>query len=124
MARLALVILVGSAVNSAIILVDLINSLRAQGYRREDAVVYGCARRFKAVLMSVSIQIISVLPVALGKAKIMGIPYSSLGICIVSGMLFSTAVVLVILPMTYEALDEIEERCKAFFGLRSPSGPS
>ncbi len=118
MARLSLVILVGSGVNGAIILIDLINTLRAQGYRREDAVVLGCARRFKAVLMSMSIQVIGVLPVALGKAKIMGIPYSSLGIVIISGMLFSTLVTLVILPMVYEVVDDFEQKVKINIGLR------
>lgn len=114
MARLSLIILVGIGVNGAIILIDLINHLRSQGIRRSDAVVLGCARRLRAVLMTTAIQIISVLPVALGKAKIMGIPYSSLGVSIISGMLLSTAVTLVILPMVYEWLDEIETRIKRF----------
>ncbi len=115
MARLSLVILVGIGVNGAIILIDLILHLKAQGYKREEAVVIGCARRLKAVLMSASIQIISVLPVALGQSKLMGIPYASLGVSIISGMLFSTLITLVILPMAFEFLDELEERIKDFF---------
>ena len=121
MARLSLIILVGIGVNSAIILIDLITSLREEGIRREDAVVMGCARRLKAVLMTTSIQIISVLPVALGKSKIMGIPYSSLGVSIISGMLLSTAVTLVVLPMIYEWLDDVENRIGHFLGLKQKS---
>lgn len=112
MARLSLVILVGIAVNNAIILIDIILELKAQGLRRHEAVVQGCARRFKAVLMTTSIQVIGVLPVAMGKAKIMGIPYASLGVCIISGMLFSTVLTLVILPMVYEFLDDCELKLK------------
>jgi HAE1 family hydrophobic/amphiphilic exporter-1 len=115
MARLSLIILVGTSVNGAIILIDLINKLREQGLRRDDAIVIGCARRVKAVIMTMSIQIIGVLPVALGKAKIMGIPYSSLGISIISGTLMSTLVTLIVLPMIYEFLDESEKRIKAVF---------
>src|SRR4029077_14520713 len=44
MARLSLIILVGIGVNSAIILIDMIGSLRSEGIRREDAVAIGCAR--------------------------------------------------------------------------------
>ncbi len=114
MARLSLVILVGIGVNGAIILIDLILHLKAQGYTREEAVVIGCARRLKAVVMSAAIQIISVLPVALGQSKLMGIPYASLGVSIISGMLFSTLITLVILPMAFEFLDELEDRIKDF----------
>ena len=121
MARLSLIILVGIGVNSAIILIDLIENLRAQGLRREDAVVQGCARRLRAVLMTTTIQIISVLPVALGKAKIMGIPYSSLGVAIISGMLLSTIGTLVLLPMTYEWLDDVEQSLKRLLHLSPPA---
>jgi len=112
MARLSLVILVGIGVNGAIILIDLILHLKKLGYKREEAVVIGCARRLKAVLMSASIQMISVLPVALGQSKLMGIPYASLGVSIISGMLFSTLITLIILPMAYEFLDELESKIK------------
>ena len=114
MARLSLVILVGIAVNNAIILIDIILELKAQGLRRSEAIIEGCSRRLKAVLMTTSIQVIGVLPVALGKSKIMGIPYASLGVCIISGMLFSTILTLVILPMIYEFLDDCEIKFKAF----------
>jgi HAE1 family hydrophobic/amphiphilic exporter-1 len=115
MARLALVILVGSGVNAAIILIDMINSLREQGMSRREAVVFGCAQRFKAVLMSTSIQVVGVLPIAMGKAKIMGIPYASLGIAIMSGMLFSTLATLVVLPMLYELMDDLQIKVYQLF---------
>lgn len=124
MARLSLVILVGIGVNGAIILIDLIEKLRSQGMRREDAVVVGCAQRFKAVVMTAAIQIISVLPVALGKSKIMGIPYSSLGVSIISGMLLSTVVTLIVLPMIYEWLDTIEGRLKGLLGINAGGKPN
>lgn len=117
MARLSLIILVGIGVNGAIILIDLIRRLRSEGLRREDAIAIGCARRLKAVLMTSSIQIISVFPVAMGQAKIMGIPYSSLGISIISGMLFSTLITLIVLPIIYAWLDRVEQNLKNFLGI-------
>ena len=60
--------------------------------------------------MTTTIQVISVLPVALGKSKLMGIPYSSLGIVIISGMILSTLITLVVLPLIYEIFDDLEEK--------------
>ncbi len=117
MARLSLIILVGIGVNNAIILIDLILSLKKQGIKRQDAVVLGCAQRLKAVMMTTAIQVISVFPVALGKSKIMGIPYASLGVSIIAGMLFSTAITLMVLPMIYEFLDDWEQKLKVKLGL-------
>jgi HAE1 family hydrophobic/amphiphilic exporter-1 len=102
MARLSLVILVGIGVNNAIILVDLIQELRRDGFSIRDAIIEGCSRRLQAVLMTTSIQVVGVLPVAFGNSKLMGIPYSSLGISIISGMLLSTLMTLAVLPLLYE----------------------
>ena len=110
MGRLGLVMLVGIGVNNAIILIDMILNLRSQGFRRQEAILLGCAKRLKAIAMTTTIQVISVLPVALGKSKLMGIPYSSLGIVIISGMILSTLITLVVLPLIYEIFDDLEEK--------------
>ncbi len=108
MARLALVILVGTCVNNAIIIIDLIRNLQVEGLSRQEAIVQGCSKRFKAVMLSTMIQVVSVLPVAFGQSKIMGIPYSTLGIVIIFGIVFSTFVTLVVLPLVYQVLDRLE----------------
>ncbi len=109
MARLSLVILVGIGVNNAIILLDLIQNLRKQGFSRKDAVVLGCTQRFRAILMTTSIQILGVLPVALGNSKIMGIPYASLGIAVISGMTLSTIMTFAIIPWMYDIVSRLED---------------
>lgn len=112
MARLGLVILVGVGVNNAIMLIDMITGLRNEGLPRKEAILLGCAKRMRAVLMTTAIQVISVLPVALGKSKLMGIPYSSLGVVIISGMIFSTIITIVVLPVLYELCDNIDMKLK------------
>ena len=112
MARLSLVVLVGIGVNNAIILIDLIQELRSQGLSKRDAVIQGCSRRLQAVLMTTSIQVLGVIPVAVGNSKIMGIPYASLGVCIISGMLLGTLITFAVLPWLYETLAGLEERWK------------
>lgn len=124
MARLSLIILVGSAVNGSIILIDLIQELRRKGYRREEALIQSCVRRFGAVIMSAAIQVLGILPVAMGKAKLMGIPYASLGVSMISGITFSTIMTLILLPLIYELMDRVENRLKTTFGLNRVSKPS
>lgn len=113
MARLSLVLLVGSSVNSAILLIDVIRELRAGGLGRLEAIAQGCSRRLKAVLMTTLIQILSVLPVVFGNAKLMGLPYKTLGLVMVSGLFFSTILTLILLPLAYLGLDILEEKFKA-----------
>ncbi|MDA8793123.1 efflux RND transporter permease subunit [Bacteriovoracaceae bacterium] len=117
MARLGLIILIGIVVNNAIILIDVITKLKREGYKRKEAIILGCSSRFKTVVMTAVTTILGIAPVAFGNAKIMGIPYSSLGVCIISGMLFSTIITLVLLPVIYEIFDNAENKIKEVLGL-------
>lgn len=110
MARLSLVLLVGGGVNSAILLIEIIRELRGQGLNRLEAIAVGCSRRLRAVLMTTLIQILSVLPVVFGNAKMMGLPYKTLGLVMVSGLFFSTILTLILLPMAYLGFDLLEEK--------------
>jgi len=107
MSRFSLVLLVGVGVNNAILLVDVIESLRKRGFPLKEAIAQGCAQRLTAVLLSTGMTILGVLPVALGNSKIMGIPYSSLGIAMISGMIFSTIITLLLIPAVYSLLQSL-----------------
>ena len=112
MARLSLIILVGIGVNNAIILVDQMLRLKKQGLPNEISIPNACIGRFRAVIMSSATTILGILPVALGNSKLMGIPFSSLGVCIISGMLLSTIVTFLLLPISYEVLSNLEDQIK------------
>jgi HAE1 family hydrophobic/amphiphilic exporter-1 len=114
MARLGLLILVGTAVSNAIILIDMIGRLRSEGIAKKDAIILGTSKRVDAVFMSTTASVLGLMPVALGSSKIMGIPYSTLGICIISGLIFSTALTLVIIPIFYQFFTSIEEKVFSF----------
>lgn len=109
MARLGLLILVGSAVSNAVILIDIILNLKERGYTHDDSIVVGCSLRTSAVLMSTLASILGILPVAIGSQKIMGIPYSTLGICTISGLLFSALLTLIIVPIFYDFSCKLED---------------
>ena len=108
MARLGLIILVGIVVNNAIILIDVILKLRGGGRPKYEAIALGCSQRLKAVFMTTATTVCGLLPVALGGAKIMGIPYASLGVVIISGLTLSTLITLILLPIVYLGLDGLQ----------------
>jgi HAE1 family hydrophobic/amphiphilic exporter-1 len=110
MARLGLIILTGIAVNNSIVLVDVFNEWRARGFKRSEAIIKGCSQRFISILMSTACNVAGVLPVALGQGKIMGIPYASMGIVIMTGLIGSTIVTLIMLPAIYEFLEDFGQR--------------
>jgi HAE1 family hydrophobic/amphiphilic exporter-1 len=109
MGRLSLVLLVGAAVNNAIILVDQFRSLQSKGMSRSEAIIQGSASRLRAVLITATIQILSVLPIAMGQSTVMGIPYASLGVSMIAGMLGSTVVTLIVLPALYDWADSFSD---------------
>lgn len=108
MARLSLVLLVGTAVNNAIILFDMIGQLRAEGLSRKMAIANGCASRIRSLAMTASIQVISLVPILFGNAKLLGVPYKSLAYVMVFGTLASTLLTLIILPIGYLLADSTD----------------
>jgi len=67
---------VGIVVNNAIVLVDLINRLRKEGLSRQEAILEAGQRRFRPILMTALTTICGLMPMALGNAALIGIPYA------------------------------------------------
>jgi HAE1 family hydrophobic/amphiphilic exporter-1 len=106
MAAIGLILLAGVVVNNGIVLVDLINRLRRQGMPRSEAILEAGRLRFRPILMTALTTIMGMLPMALGKANFVGIPYSGLGRTFVGGLLSSTTLTLIVVPLFYILLDD------------------
>jgi HAE1 family hydrophobic/amphiphilic exporter-1 len=109
MAAIGLILLAGVVVNNGIVLVDLINRLRARGLARNEAILEAGRLRFRPILMTALTTIMGMLPMAFGKANFVGFPYAGLGQTFVGGLLSSTALTLVIVPLFYTMLDDVAE---------------
>ncbi len=109
MAQMGFMILVGVAVNNGIVIIDHINRLRMNGLNRRDAVLQGGIDRFRPVIMTTLTTVIGILPMALGTQDTTYIPYSGMGRVVVFGLLTSTIVTLVLLPVIYCIIDDISE---------------
>jgi len=107
MAGIGLVILVGVVVNNGIVLIDLVAELRRGGLTRTEALVAAGRERFRPVVMTALTTIVGLIPMAFGSTAIVGIPYAPLGRSLMGGMLFSTVLTLVVVPVAYTVLDDL-----------------
>ena len=112
MSRIGFVILVGVVVNNAIVLVDLINRLRKEGWSRYDAILEAGKQRFRPILMTAFTTIGGLLPMAIGNTSMIGIPYAPMGRTIIGGLLSSTLLSLIAVPWAYTLFDDMREYFK------------
>jgi multidrug efflux pump len=102
---IGLVMLIGLVTKNSILLVDCANRLREDGRPLRDAVVQAGALRLRPILMTAISTLFGVLPVALGLgAGAEG--RRPLGVAVAGGLIVSTLLTLVVIPVVYTLLDE------------------
>jgi HAE1 family hydrophobic/amphiphilic exporter-1 len=105
-AMLALIALGGTVVNNAIVLVDYINRLRRDyGMELIPAILEGAANRLRPILMTAMTTIFGVLPMALASGNGSEV-YAPLGQAIFGGLISSTIITLVLIPVLYAILEK------------------
>ncbi len=107
MAGIGLVVLIGVVVNHAIVYIDLINQYRAGGMTREQAIIVAGVNRLRPILMTALTTICGLIPMAVGNASLVGIPYSPMGVTMIGGLLSSTFLTLFAVPVFYTYFDEL-----------------
>lgn len=112
MSQIGLIILIGIVVNNAIVLIDLVNRLRKEGYNRYDALIEAGQNRMRPILMTALTTIGGLIPMAVGSAKMIGIPYAPMGRTIIGGLAFSTLVSLCAVPWAYTLFDDMRNYFK------------
>lgn len=109
MAIIGMVVLVGLVVDDAIVEIDFINQLRRGGKGLRDSVVEGCMTRLRAILMASLDTVAGLIPMALGLERGSEL-LKPLGIVVAGGLLFSTLLTLILIPVVYEAVEAQKER--------------
>lgn len=97
-AFVGLISLIGIVVNNAIILIDYINQLRAEDVPLIDAIKQGCERRFTPILLTSITTILGLIPLTSQGTSL----WSPLGLTIIGGMLSSTLLTLLVVPVLYK----------------------
>ena len=99
-AALGLVLLVGIVVKNGIVLVDFINLMRDRGLEVNEAIAVSGKSRLRPVLMTAATTILGMFPMALGIGEGSEI-WSPMGITIIGGMVVSTAITMILIPVMY-----------------------
>ncbi|MEU6462044.1 efflux RND transporter permease subunit [Streptomyces sp. NPDC046976] len=109
-AMIGMLMLIGIVVTNAIVLIDLINQYRAQGYGVVEAVVEGGRHRLRPILMTALATIFALLPMALGVTGEGGFIAQPLAVVVIGGLITSTLLTLLLVPTLYAMLELRKER--------------
>ncbi len=107
LAGIGIILLLGVVVNNAIVLIDFVNAARKTGLSREDAIVAAGKLRFRPILMTALTTIGGMIPLAFSEPTGEGIPYNAFGKALVGGMVTSTVLTLVVVPVAYTYMDDL-----------------
>ena len=99
----------GVAMLNGIVLVSFLNELREKGLSVRDAVVQGTALRLRPVLMTASVAILGLVPMLLSSG-VGAETQRPLATVVVGGLISSTLLTLILLPVLYEWLELRAER--------------
>ena len=105
------VMLVGIVVKNAIVLVDYINLMRDRGYELSEAIKLSGKSRLRPVLMTALTTILGMLPLAMSSGEGSEV-WSPMGISVIGGLIASTVITMIIVPVIYMLFATKGERNK------------
>lgn len=103
MSFIGLIMLVGTVVNNAIVLIDFINILVARKIPVRQAITMAGRQRLRPVLMTTLTTVFGMLPMAISRATGSEL-WAPLSVAIIGGLCISTLVTLVFIPTLYSLL--------------------
>ncbi|MGD9954307.1 MAG: efflux RND transporter permease subunit, partial [Burkholderiales bacterium] len=118
---IGIIMLMGLVTKNAILLVDFTNQGLREGKSRHDAILAAGQVRLRPILMTTLAMIFGMLPLAIGSAD-GGEQNAPMGRAVIGGIITSTLLTLVVVPVLFTYLDAWGRRVSAWFSRRSPSG--
>lgn len=103
MAMMGFMILMGTVVNNGIVFVDYVNQLRRKGYSKRDALIKTGETRLRPILMTAMTTILS-MSVMVFSQDAGNAMQKSMAIVVSVGLLYSTLMTLIIVPIMYDIL--------------------
>ena len=109
---IGIVLLIGLVAKNSILLIDLTNQSRAEGKDIHTALSESCPIRLRPVLMTSLTVILALFPAALGLGA--GADTNGpLSVAVIGGMITSTLLTLVVVPVVYSLVESWIERRRA-----------
>ena len=115
MSLIGMVILVGVVDNDAIIMVDFINRARGEGMSLRAAVLESGRARLRPIVMSAGTTALGLLPMALGLGRGADLR-QPLALAVIGGLISSTALTLVVVPVAYTLWEDVRVRLGTALG--------
>lgn len=109
---IGIIMLAGIVVNNAIVMIDYINT-RRQEENRDEAILNAGPIRLRPIMMTTLTTVLGLLPLSFGMGD-GGETQQPMAIVVIGGLLFSTILTLVIIPVLYSIVDDITNKIKTF----------
>jgi HAE1 family hydrophobic/amphiphilic exporter-1 len=111
-AMIGMIMLMGLVAKNGILLVEFTNQVKARGVSTRDALLEAGPVRLRPILMTTIAMIAGMIPVALarGDGAEMRVP---MAIAIIGGLVSSTVLTLVVVPVFYTVLERLKRRPRA-----------
>lgn len=100
------IMLVGLVTKNAILLIDYTNTLRGRGKSRNEAILEAGPTRLRPILMTTLALALALLPIASGMGEAAELR-QSMAIAVIGGLLLSTLLTLVVIPVVYTLFDDL-----------------
>jgi HAE1 family hydrophobic/amphiphilic exporter-1 len=107
-ALIGFLMLIGIVVTNAIVLLDRVEQLRHEGVPTKDALLRAGATRVRPILMTAVATILALLPLAAGPSE-GSIIAAELGTVVIGGLLSSTLLTLLVVPVVYSLIDGLKQ---------------
>ncbi len=104
-AFIGIIMLAGIVVNNAIVMVDYINRLRRNGRERKEAILEAGPVRLRPILMTALTTVLAMVPLAVGIGE-GSEAQAPMATVVVGGLLVSTFLTLVVIPVMYTLIDD------------------
>ncbi|NQD90532.1 efflux RND transporter permease subunit, partial [Paenarthrobacter sp. CM16] len=126
---IGMLMLVGIVVTNAIVLIDLINQYRkphdgSPGMNVADAITHGARQRLRPILMTALATVFALTPMALGLTGGGGFISQPLAIVVIGGLVSSTALTLVLVPVLYKLVEGRREKKDLLKALQDKPAPT
>lgn len=106
---IGVIMLVGIVVKNAILLVDYTNTLRSRGLDLNQALLTAGPIRLRPILMTTIAMVLGMIPIALGIGT-SSETNTPMAIAVIGGLLTSTLLTLVVVPVAYTYVDAWESK--------------
>jgi HAE1 family hydrophobic/amphiphilic exporter-1 len=103
---IGMIMLMGLVTKNAILLIDYTNLLRSRGMSKKEAILTAGPVRLRPILMTATSTIAGMTPVAIGLGS-GAETRSPMGTAIVGGLVTSTILTLVVIPVVYSVMDDL-----------------